>query len=79
MKKKNSPIAQTTADALFGPIFVAAAPPIAYFVDYHYICYKLLVSKKEEMKKKTHLWPKQHIWHCLGPFLLSPPLPSCVS
>ena len=33
-------MAQTTADALVGPVFVAAAPPIMYFIDYHYICYK---------------------------------------
>ena len=81
---KNSLMAQTMHLALFGPVFVAAAPPIVYFIDYHYIGYKpLLVSKKEEemkkKKKKTHLWPKQHIWHCLGPFLLPLPLPSCVS
>ena len=27
-------------DALFGPVFVAAAPLVAYFIDYNYICYK---------------------------------------
>ena len=24
------------------------------------------------MKKKTHQWPKQHIWHRLGPFSAPP-------
>ena len=35
-------MAQTMTDALFasGPIFVAATPPLAYFVDYNYISYK---------------------------------------
>ena len=36
-KKKNSLMAQTTPDVLFEPVFVAAAPLIAYFVDYIYI------------------------------------------
>ena len=31
-------MAQTTLDALFGPVFVAAAPPVACFIDYHYVC-----------------------------------------
>ena len=35
-KKKNSLMAQTMPDVLFGPVFVAAAPLIAYFVDYIY-------------------------------------------
>ena len=80
-KEKNSLMAQTMPDVLFGPVFVATTPPVVYFIDYNYICYKLqLVSKKEEeMKKKTHLWPKQHIWHCLGLFLLLLPLLSRVS
>ena len=30
-------------------------------------------------KKKTHLWPKQCIWCCLGPFLSPLPLPSHIS
>ena len=56
INEKNSPMAQTMPDALFGPIFVAATPPIAYFIYYNYICYKpQLVSKKEEeMKKKKN-------------------------
>ena len=28
------------------------------------------------MKKKNHLWPKQRIWHHLGPFSSSLPTPS---
>ena len=35
--KKSSLMAQTTPDVLFEPVFVAAAPLIAYFVDYIYI------------------------------------------
>ena len=46
-------MAQTMHLALFGPIFVAATPPIMYFIDYNYIYYKpQLESKKEEKKKK---------------------------
>ena len=36
-KKKNSLMAQTMPDALFGPVFIATTPLIAYFVDYIYI------------------------------------------
>ena len=75
MKKKNSLMPQTKANALFGPVFVATTPPVMYFIDYNYIYYKCqLASKKmKKEKKKTHLWPKQ----C--PFTLLPPLPSCIS
>ena len=68
-------MAQTMHLALFGPVFVAAAPPIVCFIDYHYI-YTINISwlqKMKKEKKKTHLWPKQCQMHCLGPF--SSPLP----
>ena len=29
--------------------------------------------KEMKKKKKTYLRPKRHVWHCLGPFLSSPP------
>ena len=36
-EKKSSLMAQRMPDVLFGPVFVAATPPIMYFVDYIYI------------------------------------------
>ena len=53
-------MAQTTHLALFGPVFVAAAPPVACFIDYHLplcIYYKHQLASKKMKKKKTHLWP----------------------
>ena len=50
-------MAQTMHLALFGPVFVAATPPVVCFIDYHYI-YTINVSwlqKNEERKKKTPL------------------------
>ena len=36
-EKKSSLMVQTTPDVLFGPVFIPAAPPIMYFIDYIYI------------------------------------------
>ena len=66
-------MAQTTHLALFGPIFVATAPPVVCFIDYHYI-YTINVSwlqKNEEKKKKNSLMA-QTTPDVL--FLLLPPL-----
>ena len=51
-------MAQTMHLALFGPVFVAASPPVVCFIDYHYI-YTINVSwlqkmKKEKKKKLTY-------------------------
>ena len=63
-------MAQTTHLALFGPIFVAAAPPIMCFIDYHYI-YTINISglqKNEERKKKTITYGPNNarcvVWAC---------------
>ena len=45
-------MAQTMPDALFGLIFVAAAPPVAYFIAYNYISYNILVSIQKKKKKR---------------------------
>ena len=72
-------MAKTTHLVLFGPIFVAAAPPIAYFIDYNYICYKYqLVFQKKKEEKLTY-GPNDDRHVCLGPFSSSPPFPSCMS
>ena len=72
-------MAQTMPDALFRPIFVTATPPITYFIDYNYICYKyqLVFQKKKEEKLTYGPNDDRHI--CLGPFSSSPPFPSCMS
>ena len=28
----------------------------------------IISYKTRRKKKKTHLGPKQHVWHCLGPY-----------
>ena len=58
-------MAQMTPDTLFGPVFIVAGLSIKYFVDHTYIYKKILASTH---MKKTHLWPKLWIWHCLIPF-----------
>ena len=40
-------MAQITHLALFGPIFVTATPPVTYFIDYNYICYKYSKKRKK--------------------------------
>ena len=45
-------MAQTMPDVLFGPGFITAAPPVAYFIHYNYI-YTINVSLKR--KKKNSL------------------------
>ena len=72
-------MAQTTSDALFGPVFIVPAQSIMYLVIRTYIYNRTSVSikkKQRKMKKKTHLWPKRHVWHRLGLFSLSLPNPS---
>ena len=62
-------MAQTMPDALFGPIFVTAAPPITYFIDYNYICYKYkLVFQKKKKEEKLTYGPNDDRHICLGPF-----------
>ena len=63
-------MAQTMHLALFGPIFVAAAPPVMCFIDYHYI-YTINVSwlqKNEERKKKKLTYGPNNarcfVWAC---------------
>jgi hypothetical protein len=60
-------MAQMTLDTSFGPVFVMAAIPAVYFV---IIIYKVLVRIRK-IQRRTHLWPKQRVWHRLGP--LCPP------
>ena len=62
----------------FGPIFIAAAPPVTYFIDYNYI-YTINVSWIKKKKKKTQLWPKQCQMCYLGLFSLPLPLPLHIS
>ena len=38
----------------FGPIFIAAAPPVTYFIDYNYI-YTINVSWIQKKKKKNSI------------------------
>ena len=63
------------ADVLFGPVFVAATPPIACFIDYHYI-YTINISwlqKKMKKEKKITYGPNNAsgiVWarfHCCCP------------
>ena len=67
---------QTMANALFGPIFVATTPPIAYFVDYNYIYYKCqLASKKMKEEKKNSLMAQTMHLALFGPiFVAATPL-----
>jgi hypothetical protein len=60
---------QTTPDASFGPVLVAAVHPVAYIVNR---TYETLVSNKNSRRKKknTCLGPKRLVWSCLGPFSL---------
>ena len=67
---------QMTRDVSFGPILAIATLPVVYFVGRNlHVQYDFSLVKKNAKKKrkKTHLGPKQHIWHCLGPLLLSHP------
>ena len=70
-------MAQTTHLALFGPIFVTAAPPVVCFIDYHYI-YTINVSwlqKNEERKKKNSLMAQTMPDALFGPiFVAAAPL-----
>ena len=61
--------------ASFGPVSVVPAQSITYLVIKAYIYSRTFVSiekKTKEKEKKTHLWPKRHIWRRLGPFSSSP-------
>ena len=74
-------MAQTTRLTSFGPVFVVPAQSITYLVKraYIYIVEILLVSKKNEGKrKKTHLWPKRRVWRHLGLFSSSPTSLLCI-
>ena len=74
-------MAQTTCLALFGLVFVVPAQSITYLVirAYIYIVEILLVSKKNEGKrKKTHLWPKRCQTRRLGLFSSSPTSLLCI-
>ena len=50
--KKDSPMAQTTPNASFGPVFVDPAQSVAYFVIKTYRYSKHLVSIEKEKKEK---------------------------
>ena len=65
-KKKSSLMAQTMHLALFGPVFVATTPPIAYFIDYNHISYKyqLVFQKKKKNSLMAQMTPNVSIWAC---------------
>ena len=75
MKKKNSPMAQMTQDASFGPVFVVGTLPepqcrvFRRFQSIYTIKHKFSIEKKKKLTK----WPKQHRTRRLGPILSTLP------
>src|SRR5882762_4623065 len=74
---KNSPMAQTTPDASFGPVLVISVLPVAYFVYYNFIYCKTLVSIKKTRNKKIKNSPMAQTTRLasFGPVLVISVLP----
>ena len=74
-EKNHIPMAQTTQNALFGPVFLIAAQPnpARRFRTQIEPKKKTKKTSKTWTKKTTYLWPKRHKTRRLGPFFSSLP------